>query len=115
MTTGFVESESEELETRGLRANALGLPEVMMQAVGHIGPAVGLISSMAFVSSYAGVATPITIIFGGVICLFVAIPLAQLAKKIHGAGGYYMYVSRTVELARDSSQRGCTSCTTRLS
>ena len=40
-----------------------------MQAVGHIGPAVGLISSMAFVSSYAGVATPITIIFGGVICL----------------------------------------------
>jgi amino acid transporter len=79
-----------------LRAGALGLPEVMFQAVGHISPGVGMVSSMAFIVVLAGVATPITIVLGGVICLLVAIGLTQLASKIQGAGGYFQYVSRTV-------------------
>jgi amino acid transporter len=95
LTTGVAEPEGVESQGR-LRGGALGLPEVLMQAVGHIGPAAGLISSMVFVTSLAGIATPITLLMGGGICLLVAIALAQLAQKIHGAGGYYTYVSRTV-------------------
>ena len=80
----------------GLQADALGLREVIMQAVSHIGPAAGTLTALAFVSTLAGVATPITIFFGGAVCLLVAIGLTQLARKIHGAGGYFTYIARTV-------------------
>ena len=79
-----------------LRAGALGLREVIMQAVGHIGPAGGTLTSLAFITTLAGLATPVTYIFGGAICLLVALALTQLARKIHGAGGYFTYVGRTV-------------------
>ena len=79
-----------------LAAGALRLPEVLMQAVTHIAPAIGVITSLAFITSVAGVTSPIAFVIGGVICLGVAIGLTQLAKHIAGAGGYFLYVSRTV-------------------
>ncbi len=79
-----------------LAAGALKLPEVLMQAVTHIAPAIGVITSLAFITSVAGVTSPIAFVIGGVICLGVAIGLTQLAKHIAGAGGYFLYVSRTV-------------------
>jgi amino acid transporter len=79
-----------------LAAGALKLPEVLMQAVTHIAPAIGVITSLAFITSIAGVTSPIAFVIGGVICVGVAIGLTQLAKHIAGAGGYFLYVSRTV-------------------
>jgi amino acid transporter len=70
-----------------LAAGALKLPEVLMQAVTHIAPAIGVITSLAFITSVAGVTSPIAFVIGGVICLGVAIGLTQLAKHIAGAGG----------------------------
>jgi amino acid transporter len=79
-----------------LRAGALHLRHVLMQAVGHIGPTAGVVSSLAFITTVAGVVSPIAFVFAGVICLGVAIGLAEIAKHIGGAGGYFTYVSRTV-------------------
>jgi amino acid transporter len=79
-----------------LAAGALKLPAVLMQAVTHIAPAIGVITSLAFITSVAGITSPIAFVIGGVICLGVAIGLTQLAKHIAGAGGYFLYVSRTV-------------------
>jgi amino acid transporter len=79
-----------------LRAGALRLPSVLMQAVGHIGPTAGVVTSLVFITTVAGIVSPIAFVFGGVICLGVAICLAELAKHIGGAGGYFHYVSRTV-------------------
>ena len=79
-----------------LAAGALKLREVLMQAVTHIAPAIGVITSLAFITSIAGVTSPIAFVIGGAICLGVAIGLTQLAKHIAGAGGYFLYVSRTV-------------------
>jgi amino acid transporter len=79
-----------------LAAGALKLPEVLMQAVTHIAPAIGVITSLAFITSVAGITSPIAFVIGGVICVGVAIGLTQLAKHIAGAGGYFLYVSRTV-------------------
>jgi amino acid transporter len=67
-----------------------------MQAVGHIGPAAGTLTSLAFITTLAGLATPTTYIIGGAVIMLVALALMQLARKIHGAGGYFTYVSRTV-------------------
>ena len=63
-----------------LKAGAVGLPGVVMQAVGHIGPTAGVITSLVFITSVAGVTSPIAFLIGGVICLGVAVCLTQLAK-----------------------------------
>lgn len=67
-----------------------------MQAVGHIAPATGTVASLAFNTALVGIATPVTYIFGGAVIMLVALALMELARKIHGAGGYFTYVSRTV-------------------
>jgi amino acid transporter len=79
-----------------LKAGALGLPGVLMQAVGHIGPTAGVITSLVFITSISGLTSPIAFLIGGVICLGVAVCLTQIAKHVGGAGGYFQYVSRTV-------------------
>jgi len=63
-----------------LKSGALGLPEVIMQAVGHISPAAGTLTALAFITTLAGVATPVTFFLGGAVCLLIAVSLAQLAR-----------------------------------
>ncbi len=38
----------------------------------------------------------IAYLLGGIICLGVAVVLTQLAKQFTGAGGYFLYISRTI-------------------
>jgi len=79
-----------------LARGALKLPAVLMQAITHIAPAIGVITSLAFITSVAGITSPIAFVIGGTICLGVAVGLTQLAKHIGGAGGYFLYLSRAV-------------------
>jgi len=68
----------------------------MVQAVGHIAPGLNILLGLTFIVSFAEVTAPIAYVLGGLICLGVAIVLTQLAKQFAGAGGYFLYVSRTV-------------------
>ncbi|MEW6237551.1 MAG: APC family permease [Candidatus Omnitrophota bacterium] len=79
-----------------LRAGALKLPSIMMQGITHIAPAIGLIFSIQFVTSLAGVTTPLSFAIAFVIILTLGFSLNQLARHLPCAGGYYTYVSRTV-------------------
>ena len=79
-----------------LRAGALGFPEVLMQGITHIAPAVGLVLTIQFVASVAGLTTPLAFLCGFLIVLTLGIALTQLARRLPSAGGYYTYVSRTV-------------------
>jgi amino acid transporter len=49
-----------------------------------------------FISSLAGVNTPLAFLFGCIILLMTAVTLGQLAKYLPSAGGYFTYVSRTI-------------------
>jgi len=82
--------------TTELRANALGLSAVVMQGVTHIAPAVGVVLSIQFITSLAGVTTPLSYLFAFFIVLLLGASLTQLAKHLPSAGGYYTYLSRTV-------------------
>ena len=79
-----------------LRAGALGLPSVIMQAVTHIAPGTGVILTLQLITKHAGQAVPLAFAIGFVIMLALGMSLAELAKHIPSAGGYYTYVSRTV-------------------
>lgn len=79
-----------------LRAGGLRLPALLMQAITHIAPAVGLITSMQFIAQNAGNAAPLAFLIAFVIMMTLGLALTQLAKHITSAGGYYTYVSRTI-------------------
>src|SRR5438445_10919632 len=79
-----------------LKSGALGFWGQMVQAVTHIAPGLNILLGLTFIVSFAGVTAPIAYLLGGLICLLVAIVLTQLAKEFNGAGGYFLYVSKTI-------------------
>jgi amino acid transporter len=87
---------NDEMRETTLREGALKLPSVMMQGITHIAPAVGLILSIQFITSLAGVTSPLAYALAFLIVVTLGISLTQLARHLPSAGGYFTYVSRTV-------------------
>ena len=79
-----------------LQAGAIGFWGNLVQAVTHIAPGLNVLLGLTFIVSFAGVTAPIAYLLGGIICLGVAVVLTQLAKEFTGAGGYFLYISRTI-------------------
>lgn len=79
-----------------LEPDAIGLLGATMQAITHIAPAIAGFFFTAFLVSLAGVQAPLAYFIGFVIVLMLGSTLAQLAKALPSAGGYYTYVSRAV-------------------
>ena len=76
-------------EVGSLKPGAVGLPGILMQAITHIGPAIGLIAGIQFTASLAGVTAPLVFLAALVIVLFTGISVIQLAKRFPSASGYY--------------------------
>ncbi len=83
------------LET-DLEAGAIGLLGATMQAITHIAPAIAGFFFTAFIVSLAGITAPLAYFIGFLIVLMLGSTLAQLAKHMPSAGGYYTYISRAV-------------------
>jgi len=79
-----------------LRAGALNFSSVLMQAVTHIGPAVGIVFCVPFIALNAGITSPLAYAIAFAIVLTLGVSLAQLARVFPSAGGYYTYVSRSI-------------------
>jgi amino acid transporter len=77
-----------------LEADAIGLLGATMQAITHIAPAIAGFFFTAFIVSMAGITSPLAYFIGFLIVLMLGSTLAQLAKEMPSAGGYYTYVSR---------------------
>lgn len=77
-----------------LRHSTLGFGEVLFQGIGHIGPAVGLITSAPVIVIYAGGSMPFAFLLATVVALLVGNSVAQLARHLPSAGGYFTYVGR---------------------
>jgi len=79
-----------------LEADAIGLLGSTMQAITHIAPAIAGFFFTAFIVSLAGITAPLSYFIGFLIVLMLGSTLAQLAKQMPSAGGYYTYVSRAL-------------------
>ena len=79
-----------------LRANALSFPSVLMQSITHIAPAVGLVFVLQYITTMAGIASPLAFAVAFFIVLAIAVCMVQLALHLPSAGGYYTYVSRAL-------------------
>ena len=79
-----------------LKAGALKLPSIFMQSLTMVAPGIAALFYTPVVVAQAGLAAPLAYPIAFVIVLFTAIVLAQLARAVPSAGGYYTYVSRGI-------------------
>jgi amino acid transporter len=79
-----------------LKAGALHLPEVLMQSVTTIAPAIAALFNLPVIVGFAGISSPLAYPIAFVITLLLGIVLVQYTKKMPTAGGYYTYISRSL-------------------
>lgn len=79
----------------GLRGD-LGVSGILMQAIGHMGPATGIAFSASGIIALTLLAAPVAFLIAGVIVMLLGICLTQLARHLPSAGGYFTFVSRGV-------------------
>jgi amino acid transporter len=79
-----------------LKAGALKLPSIFMQSLTMVAPGIAACFYTPFVVTQAGLAAPLAYPIAFVIVLLTAVVLAELAKAVPSAGGYYTYVARGV-------------------
>lgn len=96
MATPLTDPTASTTKNSGLERNALGLPVVLMQSIAQIAPAVGLLFTIGFNTSLAGLGAPSTYLIAFLIALVLAVGIGQLGKYLPSAGGFYTYVSATV-------------------
>lgn len=79
-----------------LEPDAIGLLGATMQAITHIAPAIAGFFFTAFIVGLAGITAPLAYFIGFILVLMLGSTLAQLAKHMPSAGGYYTYVSKAI-------------------
>jgi amino acid transporter len=77
-----------------LQPNAIGLAPVLFQSITHMAPGAAVAFSIIFAVTYAGGATPLSVVIALVACVLVAISVGQLARHLPSAGGLYTYNAR---------------------
>src|SRR5918994_5216571 len=78
--------------TPGLARDAIGITELLFQAITHMAPAVATALSIGAATSFAGGITPLAVLFAMIAVLFTAFSMAELARHLPSAGGMYTYV-----------------------
>jgi len=77
-----------------LERDAIGITELLFQAITHMAPAVATALSIGAATAFAGGITPLAVVFAMVAVLFTAYSMSQLALHLPSAGGMYTYVGR---------------------
>src|SRR5215467_3484296 len=69
-----------------LRRNAIGLREVLFQSITDMAPGAAIAASIPAGAAFAGGSLPLAVLFALIACLFCAVSIAELAKRIPAAG-----------------------------
>lgn len=91
---GMPTRERRDSEDTELLRNVLGLPAITFQGITHMAPAAGVMLSTPFIATFAGPAMGLAFALAGIVALLLANSVAQLARHLPSAGGYFTYVSR---------------------
>ncbi|MBA2641699.1 MAG: APC family permease [Actinobacteria bacterium] len=77
-----------------LDERSIGLRHLVFQSLTNMAPATALALGLLVVVAFSGPALPFFILVALAICLCVASSLAQMAKHVPSAGGWYAYTAR---------------------
>ncbi|WCD95181.1 APC family permease [Streptomyces sp. HUAS 31] len=83
-----------EVETTGLRRDAIGLREVLFQSITAMAPAAAVAASIPSGAAFAGGSLPLSVLIALVACLFTASCVAELARELPAAGSVSTYVAQ---------------------
>lgn len=84
---------SNEPSHNPLRTGALGTREVVLHAVSHLGPAIGVVVIAPVLATFVGLSVPLVLLLAMAAVLLTGLCVAALAKHLPSAGGFYTYVS----------------------
>ena len=76
-----------------LKRNALGLPSAMVMSIAFISPTIGVIFISALICGQAGISSPFAFILGTLGVALMGWTLAEFAKRVTSAGGFYKFVT----------------------
>ena len=85
---------------KSLRGGALGLGDVFMQAITQTAPATAILFTIPFITSKAGVASPISYLLAFLLVLVLGVNYTDATVE---AGRTYYYVATTVDNSRVES------------
>ncbi|MET0901420.1 MAG: APC family permease [Mycobacterium sp.] len=88
--------ESAPVVHTNLKTGSVGLAGVLMQSIAQISPTLGIFYTIAFTTSQAGGAAPLTYLAAFAVCLILAVPMIGLARHLPSAGGFYTYVAHGI-------------------
>jgi amino acid transporter len=77
-----------------LKSNSIGLIDAVVQSGADIAPAVAVVTSGVFIVSLAGLASPLSMLFGTIVALALAKVIADFAKKIRTSGAFYTFMTK---------------------
>ncbi|HLI41335.1 MAG TPA: APC family permease [Streptosporangiaceae bacterium] len=83
--------------TAELHHGALSLTGAVMQGVTHIAPTAGVILILQSEVATLGMATPFAFVIAIAIMFLIGVSIAQLARFLPSAGGFFTYISRTLD------------------
>jgi amino acid transporter len=85
--------------TPGLRANAIGLREVLFQSITGMAPGAAVAASIPAGAGYAGGSLPLAVVFALIACLLSASSIGLLAREMPAAGSLATYAARGIHPA----------------
>lgn len=88
--------ETSSPEPGQLRANTIGLPGVLFQSITTMAPASAVSFSLGAAIPFTGSALPLAVVIALIVCCFIALSIGSLAKHLPSAGGYFTYVSESL-------------------
>jgi amino acid transporter len=83
----------------GLRANAIGLREVLFQSITGMAPGAAVAASIPAGAGYAGGSLPLAVVFALIACLLSASSIGLLAREMPAAGSLATYAARGIHPA----------------
>ena len=86
-------SETSGAHSNELKRNSLGLPSAMAMSLAFISPTIGVIFISALIGTHAGVSSPFAFILGTIGIALMALTLAEFAKRVTSAGGFYKFAT----------------------
>ena len=78
-----------------LARHSVGLAGAVAQSAALVGPAVAVVVGNAFIASLAGAASVLAFLIGTVICVLIAMVIADYARELPSAGSFYTYLARS--------------------
>ncbi len=85
-----------ESTSGGLAHGALGFSGALMQGVTHIAPTAGVVLIVQSEVASLGAAVPFAFVIAIVVMLLIGVSVAQLARFLPSAGGFYTYITRAL-------------------